>query len=164
MAVRIYLDIDGVLNALNKKFPDTWETWDRKGVMGYPIAFSPDLISSINDIADREDVEIVWLTTWQHHAAAVFSPEIGVNGQDWRILYEEVPPTFSWWKLIQIQKDLEDNPSSKFIWIDDDIKHVSPAQKWISTLPETSKLVISPDSYYGLTPDDICAMIDFINQ
>lgn len=66
------LDVDGVLNALSKKAPATWDDWQRgfaeaEGT-SYPILFSPTVVSTIARWHDQGLYEVRWLTTWRHHA------------------------------------------------------------------------------------------------
>jgi len=87
MKTTIYLDVDGVLNAVSKKSPTLtatgWGEWKTAPVNGWPILWAPELITALNELAAREDVTFKWLTTWTDDAAKVLSPAIGIEGQEW---------------------------------------------------------------------------------
>lgn len=173
MTTRIYLDVDGVLNAVQRGFPsNSWENWDRVGVNGYSIAYSPDMVAALNDIAGMEGVEIVWLTTWQANAKTMIAPAIGLKGEDWDVALNPdmdahgfaVHRYFGdWWKMTTLEEHLHYNRVDKVIWIDDDIANSFDADDWFHAFDEET-LAICPNTDTGLTPDDICAIIDFINE
>lgn len=180
MTTRIYLDVDGVLNAVTRQTPEGtgWEMWEKVGVNGYTITYAPELVAALNEIAERDDVEIVWLTTWQGNAASMISPAIGLDGQQWRVVDnpDTDPHGFAtqqnygyWWKVNVFQDDLfnrveRDTPlPEKIIWIDDDLSMFGQAVRWFDAL-ETKTLGISPFTVQGLTQHDVCAIIDFINE
>lgn len=99
MSTTIYLDVDGVINAIGRTHPEPKHTGfpEYKSIManGYQIAYAPELIAMLNALAARDDVTIKWLTTWEHDAAKVLSPLIGLDGMDWQrdSLTPKVHPT-----------------------------------------------------------------------
>lgn len=172
MTTRIYLDVDGVLNAVQREFPsDSWQNWDRVGVNGYSIAYSPDMVAALNEIAEMDDVEFVWLTTWQANAKTMIAPAIGLKGEDWDVALNPdmdahgfaVHRYFGgWWKMTTLDEHLHYNPVDKVVWIDDDISNSMDADDWFHDFDEET-LAISPYTETGLTPSNICDIIDFIN-
>lgn len=63
--MKLYLDVDGVLN------PDTgsprWENWDYHDCnVGFSIRLllSSDMLQALIDVCEEHDIEIVWATTW----------------------------------------------------------------------------------------------------
>lgn len=174
---KIFLDVDGVLNAVSKQLPDTgWdlEGWFKVGVNGYTITYNTVMIDAINEISFRDDVEIIWLTTWQSNAASKISPAIGLIGENWSFVAN--PDTdphgfalqqnrYGWWKADVLKKYLEEFPTDKFIWVDDDLSYYNlmGLSEWTEDL-DSSTLFIAPQTSDGLTPSHICAMIDFINE
>lgn len=137
---RIYLDVDGVLNALSKtNLAETsgWpeESWSSKKIRGYIIRWSSELVGALNTIDERDDVEFIWLTTWGLWAKDHISPGIGINGSEWRYLTDGVQESsihgFSrtWWKLIAIQEDVEEFDGT-ILWIDDDFSYYPDAMEW----------------------------------
>lgn len=73
----ILLDFDGVVNALSPR-PDrnVHRDWKRTEMLGYPILYSPTVVSTINEVAGRDGVEVKWLTTWEA-ATADFAATLG---------------------------------------------------------------------------------------
>lgn len=173
MTTRIYLDVDGVLNAVHKNFPTFgWENWDRVRVNGYVITYSPDMVAALNEIADIDGVEFVWLTTWQENAKTLIAPAIKLNGQEWDVALNPDMDAHGfanhnifgpWWKKNTLKNHVYNNPVDRIIWIDDDIAHAEGADDWFHAFDQDT-LAIAPFTVAGLTPDDICAMIDFINE
>lgn len=200
MTTRIYLDVDGVLNAYHhspkKPFPieeSGWERWikteagwdepvyywaagirktsSRVKKKRFPIRYSPQLIEALNEIAEMDDVEIVWLTTWSEHAGQGLSSAIGLNGSQWRVLKmpndEWTNIHNPWWKSIKLREDIEQNGApDKLIWLDDHLHlYGRDTHSLISILSDNSDvLAIAPIEHVGLTSDDVCGIIDFINS
>jgi hypothetical protein len=165
----IYLDVDGVLNAVSKKHPSIsatgWDKWETAPVNGWPILWSPELIAELNELAARDDVTFKWLTTWTDDAAKVLSPAIGINGQEWEVLHGDQHAwggKRGWWKLEAIQKDILETMPGQFIWIDDDISAEREAIDWVTG--RDNGYAISPFTSWGLTREhltEIQALIDF---
>ena len=171
MKTTIYLDVDGVLNAVSKKSPSLaatgWDTWETAPVNGWPILWSPKLISELNDLAARDDVTFKWLTTWTDDAAKILSPAIGINGQEWDVLHgdQHAWGGKGWWKLIAIQNDIESTDPDQFIWIDDDISAEREAIDWVAE--KDNGYAISPFTRWGLTREHLTemqALIDYDDE
>jgi len=168
MSTTIYLDVDGVLNAVSKKSPTLastgWDEWKTAPVNGWPILWAPALINVLNELAAREDVTFKWLTTWQDDAAKVLSPAIGINGQDWPVLHGDQHGWRGreWWKLEAIRADVEASAPGKFIWIDDDLSMEGVAIVWLDG--QAAGLGISPFMVEGLTRDNVAQITNYINQ
>jgi hypothetical protein len=165
MKTTIYLDVDGVLNAVSKRTPSLkisgWDNWESKPVNGWPILFSPDMVAALNELAEDPDVTFKWLTTWEDDAAKVMSPAIGINGQDWEVLHGDQHAwggKRGWWKLEAIRDDaLVDG--GRFVWIDDDISAEREAIAWVQGRDDV--LAISPSTMQGLTRDDLASIKSF---
>lgn len=165
----IYLDVDGVLNAVNKKTalsPNGWANWETRPVNGWPILFSPDMVTALKDLAAREDVTFKWLTTWTDDAAKVLSPAIGICGEDWEVLYGDQHAwggKRGWWKFEAIRADIaiSSRTHKRFIWIDDDISAEPEAIEWLQARADV--LGVSPSTSQGLTSADIENVRTFID-
>lgn len=157
MTTTIYLDVDGVLNAISGRTPAKryvgWEEYREVHVKGFRIHYAPALIAALNELAAREDVTFKWLTTWKHDAAQRLSDAIGLNGQDWEVLDGDLHAWGgdTWWKLTAIRNDHD----GRAIWIDDDISAELPAMEWAAN---HDLLLISPSMYEGLTKRDMEAI------
>lgn len=155
----IYLDVDGVINAIRNGTPSQKRTgfqdFRREVVRGYQIQYAQELVDWLNTLAMRPDVTIKWLTTWEHDAAGMLAPQIGLNGQLWEVLTgdQHAWQGRNWWKLGAIRADHEKHKPGLAIWIDDDIKLEREALYWAA---ETENVMaISPDPLDGLTRDDL---------
>lgn len=169
MKTTIYLDVDGVLNAVQKRNPSAtgWSLWESKPVNGWPILFSPELIAELNAIAALPDVTFKWLTTWTDDAAKMLSPAIGINGQDWEVLDGDQHGWRGrdWWKLQAIQADVLSTEPDQFIWIDDDISAERSAIEWVDG--RNNGYTISPFTVEALTREhieEIKALVNFVPE
>lgn len=159
MQTTIYLDVDGVLNAVQKQNPSEaatgWNLWQTEPVNGWPILWAPELIDELNALAAREDVTFKWLTTWTYDAAKVLSPAIGINGENWDVLDGDQHGWRGayWWKLQSIQKDVLETMPDQFIWVDDDISAERVAIEWIAG--RDNGYAISPFTVEALTRDHL---------
>lgn len=149
----IYLDVDGVLNAVSVRAPMTtgWPGYVVKRVNGYRITYAPDLIGRINALAARDDVTIKWLTTWEDDAPRVLAPAVGLYGHNWTVLHGD-QDDFSgrdWWKLKAIDADVAAHPEDRFVWLDDDIAAEPDAVEWARR--RNNGIWISPRMREGLT-------------
>lgn len=170
MSTTIYLDVDGVLNAVTHKSPSLtklgwgrWDAWRTAPVNGWPILWAPDLIAALNELSEREDVTFKWLTTWTDDAAKVLSPAIGINGQKWEVLHGDLHGWRGrkWWKLEAIRADVEAIWPDRFIWIDDDLSLESAAIEWLEG--RANGVGISPFMREGLTRDNLALITKFID-
>lgn len=152
---RLYLDVDGVINAVTALDPKWgWERRELVRVMRYPIQFSPDFIDVLNAVAKTPWLGVYWLTTWCHDAPETLAPALGINGADWPVVgYEHwrAATGLPWWKHLAIVEHLEgfDGP---VLWIDDD-HGVDPATvAWLSGQPQI--LAMAPKTSSGVTRDE----------
>ena len=167
--VTVYLDVDGVINAVSNNPPRVntqWSgDWSKTEVLGFPILYSHELVQNLNELAEREDVTIKWLTTWQERAAQDLSPLIGIDGQDWEVMYGDINDhwftTGRWWKLDAIREDIEKTSPDKVVWIDDDLGYDRNAQEWLRYRSDIH--VVSPIMQHGVTKKQFSGIIEFIN-
>lgn len=172
--MRAYFDIDGVFNAcLAPQMPQEpqheatgWHgEWKNSSVPVhhfeslpdywgdvFHLCWSTELIDSLNSLAARDDVEIVWATTWRNLAPTVFSPRTGINGENWRFLHapwSRIEQKNPWWKHELVQQDIMENPVERFVWVDDELAKNPEAVQWADGF-SGSKVVI-PSLSTGLT-------------
>lgn len=164
----VYLDVDGVINSFHKSQTIGWEgEWKWASVNGYIIHWYTDLVESLNKLAQMENVEIKWLTTWQDKAAQDLSPALGIEGQYWDVLRASDQDDLfdlrnGWWKLHEIIKDVAIHKPDKVIWLDDDFRHDLSAIEWAEHVGNV--LPISPFTDWGMTKEDFNDIIEFINS
>lgn len=181
MTVRLYLDVDGVLNAYyahkkwNEEAGETGRAFSKYDFCGFrtvddnaeapsfDMHWSKGLIRALNGL----DVELVWLTTWRQDAFDSVGPLMGLEHVG-RVLHPlsrvTTFPSITW-KLDSLLADLEDNPSP-FIWADDEIFDLrGQALYALKTLEEDiPHILVSPDSNFGITPADIERMQNFVRS
>lgn len=167
----IFLDVDGVLNAVSKNAPKRntgWEgEWRTEKVDGYNILFSVELVGRLNALAARDDVQIIWLTTWCERAASNISPALGLNGQDWPVIgaeRDEMSYTAGWWKLSKLRqyRKLHGLYGPSY-WVDDDLQFYQPAVDFVREEREYLR-AISPVMHHGLTKKHIEEIEDFFSD
>lgn len=132
------LDVDGVLNAFDESRPvlGEWGDWDGFTASGYPIRYSPSMISRIVGLHRSGAVEVRWLTTWGGLAngelrRGLKMPELAVAAE---MPFRE---RYGWWKL-PVARDLFEQGHA-IIWTDDDMAFVSDAQEWLRTVGQTAR-------------------------
>lgn len=154
----IYLDIDGVINAMSHNPPSMntqwFGTWKQEKVMGYTILWSVELVERLNALAARPDVQIKWLTTWRKDAAQTFSEPVGLDGHDW--FYFDTPDedlyvAHDWWKFRHVRDEFEKGVADKYVWIDDDLMWEQHSRNWLEDKDPDIILPISPNSNHGIT-------------
>ena len=173
MRARLYLDVDGVLNARNAKFiwgeaTSTSMTIHHPGgyTDDFTIHWAPDLILALEVLRTKFDVELVWLTTWNENNFVLthLVPTIqGLAGG--RVLpydppFNPVIEASGWWKGRGLIKDQAASPTP-FIWIDD--QEVSlHGQKVLTKTTGTPSLLIPTSPIAGLTPEHLEQMSEWL--
>lgn len=180
----LLLDIDGVINAVSEK-PDTaawpiedWVTGQVAITIGgdeepLPVLYAQPVIDFINDIHEKDLVEIRWHTTWQHNAqkladltglpefAVADAPEI-LNHSRWvagQIMREQ--PT--WWKLPAAERVILDE-RRPLIWVDDDISFELGKTSVLKMLGSIRPLLaVSPRTVTGLVNKDLLRIEGFLD-
>lgn len=165
MKTTIYLDVDGVLNAVSKRTPaykiSGWEHWETTPVRGSQILFSPDMVAALNELAEHPDVTFKWLTDWEDRAAKSLSPAIGLRGMEWDVLHTDQKcwRGRDWWKFQAIQGDAVASADRRFVWIDDEFSEEVEAITWAAGRDDV--LTVSPSTVRGLTRGDIDRIKEF---
>lgn len=155
MKTTIYLDIDGVLNAVALRTPSPkfsgWQDWESKIVNRWRFQYSKDMVSTLNDLSERPGITFKWLTTWGYAAPHILCPAIGINGKGWEVISSEQHcwRGHDWWKLQAIQEDAKSSKGQRFIWIDDEISAEIESIEWAQARDDV--LAISPSTVQGLT-------------
>lgn len=163
---RIYLDVDGVINACNRSgLPEWgWKSGEKVRVNGYGITYSPDFVSLLNRVAARRGVGVYWLTTWCYDAASKLAPALGINGTEWPVVghhHWSRSVGLPWWKHLAIVEHTEgfDGP---VLWIDDDHGVDPAAVAWLRGQPQVQ--TIAPKTLIGVTRDQGQAIERFVDE
>jgi len=146
------LDVDGVLNALDKRSKD-WPHYETPVCRGYVIRYAPALIERMDALVAADKVEIVWLTTWWDNIIHLpFTNWHGyrvANTEDEYNAFRKFSGSYDWWKRPVAQRLY--TPGQKMIWTDDDLAFDRVSVEWVkSVYPDV--LGISPNTNHGLTP------------
>lgn len=158
----IYLDMDGVLNALGnavfkesdwgdfKNYPNIKPDDIPFGQLGYDLALSKNMVSEIASLP----VEVLWLTTWRHDAPKHVAPL--VDAPEWEVLDYQAE------KGAAIAQDQAYDPRP-FIWIDD-FEATEENLKFF--LDEENEyipfILIKPDGRTGLRKDHLNEIWEFL--
>ncbi|MGL4999432.1 MAG: hypothetical protein ACRC5T_10730 [Cetobacterium sp.] len=159
MNTRLYLDVDGVINAwyAHLRWPeDSIENQIAQvGRGNYKIIWSRDMIAELSSL----NLDLHWATTWQGAANETLAPMIEF-GADSPVIRpprgEEVSFPSIFWKFESIQADQEVNPGP-FVWIDDEITITH--MHWAK---ENGGLAIAPVADYGITPDILATIKEYL--
>lgn len=164
------LDIDGVLNPVGIKPPThIWDSWTESTVTDlqtgrdWPVKIACDVIDFVNKMHARDEIQIIWHTTWQAGAnriSEIFGlPELSVlpapEFESWNHRRSR-----GWWKMPAFERFL-DTCKHDVLWTDDDLAVIHPAP---THYPGFKLELIAPDQYTGLTPKHLEAIRKFLEE
>lgn len=165
--VRIFLDVDGVLNSY--PVPEPRFSRERRRAVSawaYELHFRPRIVTMLEKFVRRRYAQLVWLSTWSHLCTEELEPKLGFT-RTYAVepmpdssfnYYADDPHT--WWKAKAVERFLRDNPDDRAIWIDDDLVHPETLDHF-STLFGTRLLMIAPEFESGLTEKHFKQMVRF---
>lgn len=165
----IYLDVDGVLNAIpfnvNKLRKAGWSDWQKSKVPSpiegddrvFPFWTSKEMGAALLSL----DCDIEWLTTWgdeaDTHVADLVGLPRGLPVTSTIDTYREARPSSGLfvvnsfnWKLEILIKDQQENPRP-FIWIDDDAIDFAAETYLKEQLPDATYHLVKTRAASGLT-------------
>ena len=163
---RLFLDIDGVINAPHPPWlsTTTFTVTDNQGAgyaVNYTITVAPAMVAEIDQLRADFDLELTIVSTWLENPAMV-SDLTKALGALHRPRLLAIPPRklggyrSSLWKREAVLEDLSQNPPSAFVWIDDD---ETPVQgNFVRRAYDLPALMIGPDPEHGLTAGDLAAI------
>lgn len=174
---RLYLDIDGVLNAVGSSSTNGTE-WNCRPKLfhanGFKMRVAMPMVHSLEKLIEDFDLELVWLTTWlcDGDVETAFLPQLGALGGGRLLNYPEgvggpeTWPDFHDWKWKELLRDQTESPSD-FIWIDDD--EVPIYCDMALTLRAQADefggaMTIAPLPYKGITHEHLRTMRKFLEE
>ena len=157
MPVRVwFLDVDGVIAPFGKG--GAFTDWVRSPHPEYELWLSPTQAGLIRGTLERTATELVWMTTWAHHAATYIEDVLGwpthrfaplphpdIKGAD------RDPATGRWWKLDAVERFLDELQPDRFVWSDDDLSRHRPEVLQALSRHDASGLLQAPRPYVGLS-------------
>ncbi|MHA3723835.1 HAD domain-containing protein [Leucobacter sp. HY1910] len=158
----IYLDFDGVLNAIRtgtSQLPRVtgFSGYQRSQISGFIITWSPEVLRRIESL--QRTAEIWWLSTWRDQTALI-EQQLPVKLDGW-LDFEDEGLSYSG-KLEALLADQAEHPRP-FIWVDDEEHDHYRAAQVRGELPElTGHLLIEPRTRAGLTVDHFERMEAFL--
>lgn len=178
MKTNVYLDFDGVLNSFNcnpqlliKK--TDFDGWVKSVSLGGAFTFMTGYTRNlaVRDLAERDDVHFVWLTTWWQDPKSVenvtkiegypFYDRSYATVETWtdkarkdRTKYD----AFEWmaWKADVVAS--HHNHDDRFVWVDDE----AIPQGFQKAYPNS--LLVRPSSAFGLNRKDYERIVDYVSH
>lgn len=165
----ILLDFDGAINVIHAhkyapgKYQFTELTFTHEGADHIvPISYHPEVVAFFNQLNNRNDVDVYWLTTWVHqtkkfsslgfnHFASIVPTE---NHKDTNIRHGVL------WKSDAACEFLDNNPYEQVIWVDDDL-HL---RYYLPYHYDThNALWVKPNQFVGVNRRNMEDIMKFIN-
>lgn len=167
--MRLFLDVDGVLNAggMHKPWADSLV---HDIANGWMIQWSPGMTAALR-ARIIPDVELWWATTWRNDATMFIAPLMGF-GNPAKVLHPNLderalrPMEASiFWKMDAVQK-LHRRDPQPFIHVDDEFGSDEPwspvIEEYRAWARDNGGLVVGPNYRYGIEPKHVDLMRDHI--
>lgn len=176
--MKLYLDIDGVLNAAHNRL--SWGDDGRRignAVGGlsddgkplpperhrkFRMMWSDTLIQELNKL----DVEIAFATTWRTDGRDSVAPLMGLNIPDNPFVLLPLNGTLSFpsinWKYDAMRERYAVDNTERFIWIDDELSDLNWDSRVSAHFPHA--LLISPDPNVGISKNHIQRIKEYLQE
>lgn len=142
----------------------------------YPIRWSDNLISEINDLVQNEGTALVWLTTWKQYAGTL-SKMVGIESSDQQFYLNfgnddenhpsqsDKKPAMENWLAgsTALQSDSAGNHGVKVIWVDDTVLCGSYAGQ-VKDMFDNHLLTVAPKSMKGISTHQMSQMKKFLSN
>jgi hypothetical protein len=153
----LFLDVDGVLNAVRPDEHTGWGDWREEEAQSYLLHISKAMCQRLAAL----DVTLHWVTTWCDDIEEWIAPIVGFghgactsgrHPSDWG----------DGFKFGHVVTVLEQDPRP-FIWVDDDAINQTRVETLDSRFEQLERLLVTPDTYQGLTVEDVDAIEAFLD-
>lgn len=154
--MRIYMEIDGVINA--PQAPGLWgaRTFDSISYGGYVFVWSTAVVEALVKLCEMSDSEIVWVSGWNENID-VLSRLLGFGhvGADAMVLESVVNGSTPFEKADAILFDLEENPlkpGERWVWMDASSDDVMQSEDYVYRMLTMNGYVPPLVPGLGVTP------------
>lgn len=154
--MRIYMEIDGVINA--PKSPSLWgaPTFDSINYGGYIFVWSTAAVEALVKLCERSDTEIVWVSGW-NESIEVLSRLLGFGhiGADASAVEGIGVRSTPYEKADAILLDLEENPlgaGERWVWLDPSSDDVMQDEGYVYRMLSSDGFVPPIATGLGVTP------------
>ena len=150
MTAHLYLDIDGVLNAYERRSISIPSLWHGGYVTRGWESWSPSMIERLNELIAEHGIICHWLTTWESEAGA-FGKLIGLTGSEhWPWLAAQSGVGVDWPKFTSIRQHVAEHKPDLAFWFDDDLATEPDAVDWANA--QSNVYAYAPTGAHGITP------------
>lgn len=171
--VTLFLDVDGTIAPFGHDRPDTeWGAWAEHRLEGPPSWVAPSWFSTdMNRALFGMGLNTVWLSHWEGRTVDELNGRYGIPNGIGYLRRAEVPGgvkfggdgPLGWWKARYVHAYLEANPSSRVVWIDDQIRASKGTDSMTDRALNTGRvLAISPNALVGLTPNEVATIAAWV--
>lgn len=123
-------------------------------------SYSDEAVKIVRELAEITD--FIWLTSWREFAPLTWDRYFDIESIGYLYWEQKMSDYNHTFKGVAVIEDQKKYPSKKFIWIDD---HANKDYKFKGYLNNYKDgLIITTDSYKGLTNEHYDKIIDFINS
>lgn len=167
---RLYLDVDGAINADEPPFPEVKSTRVQidygGGMMSrMPLTWAPEVVAELDALRDEFDVELVWLSTWNEMHASMTSLAPALGGLYGGRAIMDIDAVSSdigrgWWKAQSIIADQENSPAP-FVWVDDEAV-MAHGEKVTEATAGTPSLTLTTVYEHGIERLHLAQMRSFL--
>lgn len=165
--IRLYLDIDGVLNAIPGRIggynlAGGWGDYETIRCNGYTITYSPTLITRLNALSEK--VEIVFSTTWEEDVK-LLAPMIGLPVFPHLELWDHHLGSLGG-KAVAISDYEEKFPAAHTIWVDDHNAGLTRHDREIidEIVGVENMVIIAPMAEIGLSDMNMKRIEDLVDD
>lgn len=176
----VAVDIDGVLNVDEHPHRTRHDICIPAGTLDSPfvrgsvdgdrhltIWVDPGVVAWLNGLAARADV--VWATTWEHAAADVFAPAVGLDTFDVAVTSRTHPPRFGHavsadsmgWKAEVLGERYVGRP---LVWVDDSFPANFTHHVWRHPQDDPHTLCVDINSTAGITDAERSLIDAFVDR